>query len=162
MESPAVSSRRRTAAAALAAGPSAVGLGLLAHLLGGGTAPPVTVVLALTALVSLLAAGLTRLRLPSWVVGVASGLVQQVLHLLLTALAGAGGPLISVPGHVHQAPAPQFEPAPTQQFAQADLHVMVVTHLGAAVAAALIVAAALRWAAKPRRDGPASSGLELA
>lgn len=158
----AVLPRRRTAAVALTAGPTAVGLGLVAHILGGGIAPPATVILALIALVSLLAASLSRLRLPSWTVGVASGVVQQALHLLLTALAGLDGPLFPAAAHVHGVSSPQIQTTGAQQFAPVDLHVLVVTHMGAAVASAVLVMLAVRWAAKPPRWRRASSGLELA
>jgi hypothetical protein len=49
-----------------------------------------------------------------------------------------------------------------QPIAGVDLHVLVVTHVGAAVLCAVMVILAVKWAANPRRRRHASSGLELA
>ncbi|MDQ4500762.1 hypothetical protein [Sinomonas sp. ASV322] len=110
----------------------------------GGAAPPVTVAVALTALVSLVAAAVARLPLPSWALGVGSGALQQVLHLGFTLLAGANAPLFPSAGHVHnQTVSP---PAGTAAAAPEDLHLMVVAHVAAALVTALLVAWALRSA----------------
>ncbi|MDQ0261404.1 hypothetical protein [Sinomonas atrocyanea] len=106
-----VLARRRTAAAALTVGPAAVGLGLAAHIVSGGAPPPVTVLMALTAVTSLLAAAVAHLQLPSWAIGIGSGALQQVLHLLFTALAGPNAPLLPAAGHVHSHGLPSAGPA---------------------------------------------------
>ena len=143
--------RRRSGAAALAAGPTAVVLGLAAHIASGGAAPPAAVVLAVVALVSLAAAAAARLRLPGWALGVGSAVVQQLLHLVFTALAGANAPLFPSSGH-HHGSAPGPSSGATQAAGQMDIHLLVVAH----VAAALITALAVMWAlALAERVAPA-------
>ncbi|MGT2464272.1 hypothetical protein [Sinomonas atrocyanea] len=146
--------RRRAAAAALSVGPAAVGLGLAAHLAAGGAAPPATVLLALTAVASLLAAATAaRVQLPPWAIGLGSGALQQVLHLLFTALAGPNAPLLPATGHVHShglhSPGPVS--AAGGSAAAFDPHLLVVAHVAAALLTVLAVLAANRlpqwWAA---------------
>ncbi|MCA4134195.1 hypothetical protein [Arthrobacter sp. M4] len=72
-------------------GPVAVGLGLLAHLVAGASAPAVIVVLAIAALTGLIATVLVRWGAPGWALLVASAAVQQLLHLAFTAFAGTDG-----------------------------------------------------------------------
>ena len=73
------------------AGPLAVGLGLAAHVLSGGQAPPLSVLLALAALVSMLASLVSRLAAPGWLLLALSGVTQQILHFAFAFLpAGAG------------------------------------------------------------------------
>lgn len=135
--------RHRSAAAALVVGPAAVGLGLAAHLLSGGAAPPDAVLAALTALVSLIAAAAAQAQLPSWAIAVGSGAVQQALHLLFTALAGPNAPLFPSAGHVHHhAGAPILGPAVSPL--AIDLHLLVVAHVAAALLTAWLAIAANR------------------
>jgi hypothetical protein len=138
--------RRRSAAAALVVGPAAVGLGLVAHVASGGAVPPIAVVLALTALISLLGSLAARLPLPPWALAIASGVLQQALHLGFVALAGANAPLFPSAGHVHDHAAPLPAIAGSAQTASApeDLHLMVVAHIAAALVTALFIVYALR------------------
>ncbi|WP_422933131.1 hypothetical protein [Sinomonas sp. P47F7] len=141
-------SRRRSAAAALTAGPAAVVLGLAAHIASGGAAPPTAVVLALVAFVSLGAAVAARLPLPAWGIGIASALVQQILHVVFTALAGANAPLFPAAGHHHGgSTAPSSASAPAAS--ETDVHLLVVAHVAAALLTALVVLWALASAERP-------------
>ena len=69
-------------------GPVSVGLGLAAHLLSGGGSPPVPVLVALMALLSMCASLAARVRIPSWLLLVLCGLAQQMLHLAFDRFAG--------------------------------------------------------------------------
>jgi hypothetical protein len=155
--------RRKAAAAALSVGPAAVGLGLAAHVVSGGTAPPVTVLVALTAITSLLAAAAAHLQLPPWAIGCGSGALQQALHLLFTALTGATAPLLPSVGHVHgHGPsAPGSGVLTAGSGAAVDLHLVVVAHLAAALLTVGVALAANRlpdrWGAHPSRVQPSPS-----
>lgn len=129
----------------MVAGPSSVALGLAAHLVSGGAAPPAAVLVAITASVSLLAAAASRIALPAWALGLGAGAVQQVLHLLFTALAGPNAPLFRVTGHVHGGAGlpPALGPSTVPAL---DLHLAVVVHVAAALLSALLTLAALRAA----------------
>lgn len=146
--------RRRAAAAALTVGPAAVGLALAAHLVSGGAAPPATILLALAVVVSLLAAAAARLQPPSWIIGIGSGALQQVLHLLFTALAGPNAPLLRSTGHVHSHGPPSSGPASAAASSPVafDPHLLVVAHVAAALLTVLVALAvnrlAERWAAQ--------------
>jgi hypothetical protein len=146
--------RRRAAAAALTVGPAAVGLGLAAHLVSGGAAPPARILLALAVVVSLLAAAVARVQPPSWAIGIGSGALQQVLHLLLTALAGPNAPLLPSAGHVHShvLPSPGPASASAGSAVSFDPHLLVVAHVAAALLTVLVALAvnrfAERWAAQ--------------
>jgi hypothetical protein len=84
--------RALPATVAWLAGPLAVGFGLSAHVVSGGQAPPLTILLALGALVSMLASLLSRLAAPGWLLLALSGLIQQILHFAFAFLpAGVGG-----------------------------------------------------------------------
>ncbi|NUP74253.1 MAG: hypothetical protein HOQ07_06345 [Sinomonas sp.] len=149
--------RRRSAAAAIVLGPTAVGLGLAAHVASGGAAPPVAVVLALTALVSLPGSAAARLPLPPWALGVGSGILQQALHLVFSALAGANAPLFPSAGHVHDhsAPLPTIPGSAETVYAPQDFHLMIVVHIAAALVTAALVTYALRTA--DRKPTPSKS-----
>ena len=132
---------RRTGAAypAWILGPVATALGLAAHVLGGGGAPAPLIVTALAALVGMAAAMGSPGRLPGWGLLLASGAVQQLLHLAFAAFSVSTG--IELPGHGHGQPA---TPAPVANSGQAaahqDLHLLLYLH----VAAALLTAYAAR------------------
>ncbi|MDP9884362.1 hypothetical protein J2W21_001872 [Sinomonas atrocyanea] len=147
--------RRRSAAAALAGGPVAVGLGLVAHLVSGGAAPPAGVLAALAVLVSLLAAAAARAPLAPWMLALGSGALQQVLHLAFTALAGPSGPLFPAAGHAHHgavstAAAAAATPGPGVPL---DFHLLVVAHIAAALLTVLALTAATRVAASLQAPG---------
>lgn len=143
----------------MALGPTSVGLGLVAHLASGGASPPVAVLIALTALVSLLGASTGRLTLPGWAVGVASAGIQQLLHLAFTGLSGANAPLLPSAGHHHGGPP---LPAATAGVAasQPDMHLMVVAHVAAALVTAFVVARSLAWADQVSRRRGGAGRLE--
>lgn len=136
--------RRRAAAAALMTGPAAVGLSLAAHLVSGGAAPPGPVLAALTVFASLLAAATALVRLPAWAIGIGSGAIQQALHLLFTALTGPNAPLFPSLGHVHGKPAVLPALGQAGPSSPADLHLMVVAHVVAALLTVLVAFAANR------------------
>lgn len=138
--------RRRAAAAALTVGPAAVGVGLAAHVVAGGAAPPVTVLGALTAVASLLAAAAAHLQLRPWAIGIGSGALQQALHLLFTALAGPNAPLLPAAGHAHSygVPSPGPGAVAAASGAALDLHLLVVAHIAAALLTVLVALAADR------------------
>ena len=143
---------------ALILGPAAVGLGLAAHVVSGGAAPPFSVLVALTAVASLLATAAVRAGLPPWALGVGSGLLQQALHLLFTALAGPDGPLFPSAGHAHHG-SPVSVPSLGAGGASlsVDPHLLVVTHLAAALLTALLAIAATRRTrvrGRMRNSGP--------
>jgi hypothetical protein len=129
-------SRGRQFYSAWLPGPLAVLLGLGAHLASGGTAPAVPIVVALTALLSLSASILGRLRMPGWVLFVLCGLSQQILHLAFSALSGksSGGP----GGHGHGGPEPVSVPGLPGQPVE-DLHLMVHAHLAGALLMLLVI-----------------------
>lgn len=149
--------RRASAAAALVGGPAAVGLGLVAHVLSGGAPPPAAVLVALTTFASLFAAAGARARPAPWAIAIGSAAVQQVLHLLLTALAGPNAPIFPSAGHVHghlpQLPAAQLSAGQLP----IDFHLLIVGHIAAALGTALLITAALRFAAQ-RWQGRRGSG----
>lgn len=125
-------------------GPVATVLGLAAHVLGGGAAPAPLIVIALAALLGMAAAMGRPGRLPGWGVLLASGAVQQFLHLAFAAFSVSTGielPGTGLPGHGHGQPA---TPAPGTNSGQAvghqDLHLLLYLH----VAAALLTAYAAR------------------
>ncbi|WP_156144102.1 hypothetical protein [Sinomonas humi] len=132
-------------------GPAAVGLGLAAHLISGGAVPPLSVVVALTAVASLLAtAAVHARRPPAWALGLGSGVLQQALHLLFTALAGPDGPLFPSSGHAHHG-SPTPLPVPVQEGTSAamDPHLLVVAHVAAALLTALLAIRATRTRPTP-------------
>lgn len=128
--------------AAWEVGPVSVGLGLAAHLLSGGGAPPVPVLVALMALLSMCASLAARARLPGWLLVVLCGLVQQVLHLAFDQFTGTFSGTLP-PGH-HATAAWQpgqltavLSGVPGHGHGQ---ELMLDTHVAAALLTALLVA----------------------
>jgi hypothetical protein len=124
---------RRRVYAAWASGPLAVLLGAGAHVLAAEALPGPWVLLAVSALLSMAAAMLARFRLPVWALLLASGAIQQVLHLLFSWFSGNVGSASS--GHAHGV----LTWLPPQQPADAGGHHAVELMLDAHVAAALLV-----------------------
>ncbi|MBO9554539.1 hypothetical protein [Cellulomonas sp.] len=130
-----------------------VALAGLAHVLGGGELPPAVVVAALTALVLACTAVLTARRIGSEVAMVALGAGQLVLHRAFEAFATttcAGVPVASG-GHAHHADhaaALVASCAPSAAHGSGGVMLggsaMLVTHVVATVAAALVIAGADR------------------
>ncbi|WP_336853874.1 hypothetical protein [Sinomonas albida] len=110
---------------------------------------------------SLIAAAAAGTLLPPWAIAVASGAVQQALHLLFTALAGPNAPLFPSTGHIHShsAMAPTLDPAGSPL--PIDLHLAVVAHVAAALLTAWLAIAANRFPSRlglPARHPRDSSG----
>jgi hypothetical protein len=123
---------RRRVYAAWASGPLAVLLGAGAHVLGGEDLPGPWVLLALSALLSMAASMLARFKLPMWALLLASGVIQQVLHLLFSWLSANVGSAST--GHAHGV----LPWLPPQQPADAGGHHAMELMLDAHVAAALL------------------------
>ena len=152
-------SRRRAGLAALAAGPGGTALGVAAHLLAGGAVPSAAVVVAFAALLGLTAAtAVSRFLVPTWAIALFCGLSQQALHLVLVPAAlvpglwggsghhGGDAPRGAVPEPVPTAvpdPGAAADSAAAAGAAHGDLHLIVVTHLAAAVLTAAVVSLAL-------------------
>lgn len=127
------------------AGPVSVGLGAVAHLVSGGPVPAVTVLLALTALVSMAATLASRFMMPSWLLLTLSGLLQQLLHLSFELLAGVPGSGSSTHAHsIVWAPPPSdgLSAAADNGYAAHMMEVMLVTHVAAALLTTLVLAKA--------------------
>ena len=133
--------RGHTGVPAWLAGILATGLGLAAHLGGGGGSPAVPIVVALAALLGLAAVLLERMapaRLPGWAVLVASAVAQQLLHLAFSAFSAAGA--VPLPDHLHGGlPAPDVPSSPIAP-ASHSLHLMLYLHAAAALLSAAVVA----------------------
>ncbi|WP_203755468.1 hypothetical protein [Cellulomonas chitinilytica] len=134
-----------------------VALAGLAHVLGGGELPPVVVLVALTALVLACTAVLAGRRLGPDLAFVALGVGQLVLHRAFEAFATTTctGATVVPGGHAHHAdhvaglaqaaactPAAVHDPA--AMLASTGGSAMLVAHVVATVAAALVIAGADR------------------
>ena len=163
-------SRRRAIAAALAAGPGGTALGVAAHVLGGGALPSPAVAVACAALLGLVAAaGVSRTLVPTWAIALFCALAQQVLHFVFAPSAFAAGSWgksghhgRSEPGEPASAPVPstasdQVPDPAAGDAAHGDLHLMLTTHLGAAVLTAVLLSLAL---ARSASSVPARSNAE--
>lgn len=148
------------------AGPLAAGLGLAAHVAGGGQAPALLIIVALAALLGMAASVAAAIaggrRLPGWAVLLAAGLVQQLLHLAFDAFSTASG--FSLPGHhggasIPQAPAPAA-PAAEGSGAAHSPHLMLYLHAAAALAAMVVATQGATWLSAVQRRG--RSGIKRA
>jgi hypothetical protein len=147
--------------AAWASGPLAVLLGAGAHVFGGEDLPGLWVLLAVSALLSMVASMLARFRLPMWALLLVSGLTQQVLHLIFGSFSGIVGSAST--GHPHGVVTwlpPQQAPSP-----DAGGHHAIELMLDAHVAAALLsVIAITQWGVLAKslsRLWPAPTGTRL-
>lgn len=129
---------RRRSSYGWLAGPAAVSLGSLAHVISGGQNPGLLILLALTALISLAATLLGRLLASGWSLLVFCGLIQQLLHLALTffaaAMPGAGSSQ-----HGHERLDRQLPAVPAGPASSHSGELMVDTHVAAALLAALFL-----------------------
>ncbi|HYH76581.1 MAG TPA: hypothetical protein VD841_03645 [Arthrobacter sp.] len=123
---------RQRVHAAWASGPLAVVLGVTAHSLSGGLVPGPGVLMAAAALLSMAATILARLRIPAWVLWLASGLAQQVLHLVFFGF--SGGSESTPRGHSHG----MLVWLPPEAAQAADGHQALELMLNAHVAAAMM------------------------
>ena len=142
--------------AAWAAGPLAVLLGAGAHVLGGEALPGPWLLLALSALLSMAATMLARFRLPVWALLLASGLIQQVLHLMLGSFSGSvgGGPA----GHSHGL-VPWLPPPPAPEAGgHHALELMLDAHVAAALLTVAVITQSGVLAKSLSRLRPASAG----
>jgi hypothetical protein len=119
------------------AGPLAVALGASAHLVADEAVPGPWVLLALTALLSMGASMLARLKIPVWVLLLVSGVVQQLLHLSFAGFSGVGGGTPS--GHIHDSYVWQ-QPQPVQAAGgHHAIELMLDAHVAAALLTVLVV-----------------------
>ncbi|WP_159735761.1 hypothetical protein [Arthrobacter sp. 9V] len=114
----------------------AVALGLVAHMVAGGSAPAVPVLLAFAALGSLAAQLISR-----WVHGpllllLLSGVTQQLLHLGFDAFGGyfPGNGFLD---HFHGSQATVNAPA-AEAASAGNVHLMLYTHMAAAILTLLV------------------------
>jgi hypothetical protein len=122
-------------------GPLVVALGVAAHSVSGESIPVVSVLVALTALVSMSASMIAHLRLPGWMVLLLSGLVQQVLHVAFSLFSGVFGDGSTGHGHgmfTWQPPLPSSASSPPGHGMELMLH----AHVAAALLAALVI---IQW-----------------
>ncbi|MDQ1053642.1 preprotein translocase subunit SecY [Arthrobacter sp. SORGH_AS 212] len=127
----------RIPAAALAwlPGPIAAGLGLLAHVLGGGASPSPPIVVALAALLGMAAAIGKPGRLPGWGLLLTAGIAQQLLHFAFADFSVSTG--FDAPAHDH-GQSPVQDPGTanqghTQGAVPHDLHLLLYLHMAAAL-----------------------------
>jgi hypothetical protein len=118
-----------------------VALAALVHAASGGTLPAPEILLALAAFTVLAAAIASTVRMPFWAVMLLLGLCQQVLHLLLDAMAS---PLVNgsnpVPdGHHGGASAASLAAVGAAMPAMTDPMLMSHGHIAAALLVALIL-----------------------
>jgi hypothetical protein len=140
--------RPRLAALAWLPGPLATGLGIAAHVLGGGASPAPLIVAALAALLGMAAAIGRPWRLPGWGLLLLSGVVQQVLHLAFAAFSVSTG--VDLPTHGHgSAPAADTGGGGAQATGPHDLHLLLYLHMGAALVTAWATGRLAKAAAEP-------------
>ena len=128
----------RPPAVAWLSGPLAVALGVAAHSVSGESVPAASILVALTALLTMSASMIAHLRLPGWVVFLLSGLVQQVLHVAFSLLSGVVGGVSTGHGHTiftWQPPPPSSASSPPGHAMELMLH----AHVAAALVAALVI-----------------------
>ncbi|MFJ5698477.1 hypothetical protein [Arthrobacter sp. NPDC093139] len=143
--------------AAWVSGPLAVVLGVSAHLLSGAAVPGPLVLVAIAALLSMAASMLAGLRIRVWVLFLASGLVQQVLHLLFTGFVDASGD--TPPGHTHGMFAwPLPQPQPAQTSGHHAIELMLHAHAGAALLTVLFLTQSKALVSRLRRKRTRPSG----
>lgn len=163
-----VSVRVRASSLAWVAGPAAVGLGLVAHLVSGGQPPAVLILAALTAVMCLAAQLIARLSVPGWALLVLSGLVQQLLHLAFDVFSGSfPGP--GFPGHPHTgreellqlgadsgagAPGADSGAGAGSEGAMHTAELMLHTHVAAAILTVLVLAGMDRLMRRRHGDRP--------
>lgn len=120
-------------------GPLMVALAVAAHSVSGGPVPAVSILAALTALLSMLASMVAFLRFPVWGVLLLSGLVQQVLHLAFGLFSAAfDGGSSAEHGHgvfLRQLPLVSSASSPAHS-TELTLH----AHVAAALLAGLVIA----------------------
>jgi hypothetical protein len=118
------------------AGPVAVALGLAAHMVAGGSAPSIPVLLAFAAFGALAAQLIAR-----WVHGpllllLVSGVAQQLLHFGLVAFGGYF-PGSGLPDHLHGSQALGDVPAGAA-VSGGNVHLLLYTHMAAAILTLLL------------------------
>ncbi len=130
------------------AGPVAVVLGLAAHMVAGGSAPAVPVVLAFAALGALAAQLIARWVHGSLLLLLFSGLAQQLLHFGFVAFGGffAGSGLLD---HLHSGQVLGDVPAGAAP-SGGSVHLLLYTHMAAAILTLLVAAGVAKLAAQKR------------
>ncbi len=130
---------RRRPGAAWLCGPLMVALGVAAHSAVGQPVPALSLLVALTALLSLAAAVTARTGMPGWMLLLLAGLVQQVLHLAFSVFSDTGGGT-GATGHGHgiliwQPQQPLTESAAPDH----TIELLLYTHTAAALLAVLLI-----------------------
>jgi hypothetical protein len=120
-----------------------VALGAAAHSAVGQPVPALSLLVALTALLSLAASVTARSGMPGWMLLTLAGLVQQVLHLAFSVFSLAGGGFGST-GHGHsiliwQTGQPQQPPAASGA-PDHTMELLLYAHTAAALLAVLLIA----------------------
>ncbi|BCW61427.1 hypothetical protein [Arthrobacter sp. StoSoilB22] len=133
------------------AGPVAVALGLAAHMVAGGSAPAIPVLVAFAAIGALAAQVMAR-----WIHGpllllLASGVAQQLLHFGFAAFGGYF-PGNGVLDHLHGGQDLAGVPAGAAA-SGGNVHLLLYTHMAAAILTLLLAAGVSKLAA-PKRDRP--------
>lgn len=131
---------RRRPGAAWLCGPLMVALGVAAHSAVGQPVPALSLLVALTALLSLAASVTARSGMPGWMLLLLAGLVQQVLHLAFSVFSGSGGGLGST-GHGHGILTWQPQQPPAASAApDHTVELLLYAHTAAALLAVLLIA----------------------
>jgi hypothetical protein len=132
---------RRRPAEAWLCGPLMVVLGVAAHSAVGQPVPALSLLVALTALLSLAASVSAHSRMPGWLLLLLSGLVQQVLHLAFSVFSNAGAGFGST-GHGHGILTWQPQQLPAASVApEHAVEVLLYTHTAAALLAMFVIIA---------------------
>ncbi|WP_457973870.1 hypothetical protein [Arthrobacter sp. D1-17] len=134
---------RRRPAAAWLCGPLMVALGVAAHSAVGQPVPALSLLVALTALLSLAASVTARNGMPGWMLLLLAGLVQQVLHLAFSVFSLTRGGF-GFTGHGHgtliwQPQQPSEEPAGSAA-PDHTLELLLYAHTAATLVAVLLIA----------------------
>lgn len=137
------------------AGPTAVALGLAAHMFAGGSAPAIPVLLAFAALCALAAQLVSR-----WVHGpllllFLSGLAQQLLHFGFEAFGGyfpGSGFLDHLHGGQVVGGVPGGDVPGGTASGGGDIHLLLYTHMAAAILTLLVAAGVSKLAAQKREE----------
>lgn len=136
---------RRRPAAAWLCGPLMVALGVAAHSAVGQPVPAPSLLVALTALLSLAAAATARTGMRGWLLLLLSGLVQQVLHLAFSVFSDTGGGFGST-GHGHGILTWQPQQLPAASGApDHTVELLLYAHTAAALLAVLVIARWMQW-----------------
>lgn len=143
--------RSRLVARAVLVGLASLGLGVVAHVAGGGALPSMPILLCLAALAVLGSAIAAQAHLPLWGMMLLLGVTQQALHWIFGGLGGASSSFTGGSGH-HAEQVPVGGTVPSGGHSP-EAMLMLHAHLGAALLIGWSVARYPRiadWAARRR------------